>query len=151
MAKFRVSAGQDGWRVLSIETEQGVIVITGDAAELSNQLMEAANKLRPKRILDEQSITPDEVIEYFRHSPVLKEYADDLEDTLRASRKRTASNHDTALLLGHREKLLDAAGKARRGAVALAAEILFGSREKTGGSYLRRIHDALNNLKEMEM
>lgn len=110
--------------------------LTALQAALSPQL------LAPAR--DPLNMSPADVVSYFAHSPVLYIYADDVAAALQNVSFTPLKDNISNVQL---ENDLQAVKHLKQPSQADVAEILFGDRTKTGGSYRRRILAVLQKLK----
>lgn len=154
------NTGQHGNRtVLTFQAEKyyGVLFNT-DPQEFAQTLRRMADRFDPpsvQRLKPTEETwdwcTPAQVISYFEQSPVLQSLTADVRNVLQplveqaAADGRDRAESDLDRLRPLTAELLDEAGQVRYGAQSRIAEIL--ELPATGGSYRRRILQALAGLK----
>lgn len=167
---IRLDTGEHGNNgYLTIQDGSSIFFqIGGNREELARQLRHIANSLEPQTVAETRPrlqptntqswawLTPNVVIQYFEQSPVLSPYADNVRAALNQIEPLQAElpppsggpggTSDADLLRPHRAELLDEAGQPIYGAQTRVAELL--KFPGTGGSYRRRILEALEALRE---
>ncbi len=141
----------------------GGVQIGGNAAALAGLLRALADDLAEDptapapniqrsawdRVL---SMTPQDVVEYFRQSPVLRGWANLVEsapaikEAIEASQGATGEARTDVRVSNDLERVKSSLSGSQPSQADIA-EVLFGERTKTGGSYRRRILAVLDALK----
>lgn len=161
--------GHNGYLTVQTVQESSIFFqIGGNREELARQLRHIANSLEPKTVAKTRPrlqptnaqgwawLTPDVVIQYFEQSPMLSPYADDVRAALNQIEPPAeqlpppsggpGGTTDADLLRPHVAELLNEAGQPIYGAQTKVADLL--ELPGTGGSYRRRILEALEALRE---
>lgn len=87
---------------------------------------------RQQHGIDPRSLSPVDVVAYFERSPILSIYVDDVKSELLGHSKPAQADYQL-------QQDLKAVAGLKSPTQADIAELLFGDRQKTGGSYRRRI------------
>lgn len=129
-AQFPISVTliDDGLLIQGLEQMKLCFEVIGLTA--LQQLLAPA--VRQQHALDPRSLSPIDVVAYFEQSPILSIYADDVKSELLGHSKPLQDNLQL-------KKDLEAVQGLAAPSQADIAERLFGDRQRTGGSYRRRI------------
>lgn len=143
------------------------LMLVGKAEELTEELKTLAARLNPLNVAQVEEIkqdaqrlkahapnwdwlTPQMVIEFFSLSSVLRTHLPDVIEVLEKTEYLTESNQlnqDVETLRPYAAELLTEDGEIQRGYTRKAAALLFGDESANGGTYLKRIKEAMRILK----